>query len=79
MYQDWTEKRIELTETAESPKGMKSAMVVAAIQKLPMRFSISDIVAQCPTVGIAHIRKILHRERDSGHIKSLVEGQLRSG
>lgn len=72
------DNRVELIATSGGAKGIKGAMVVAAIQKLPMRFSISDIVAQCPTVGIAHIRKVLHSERDAGHIKSVGRGPAAS-
>jgi Fic family protein len=61
------EKRVGLIETA---KGAKAAMIVSAIEKLPPRFTISDVAAQCPTVGIDHIRKTLRAERDAGKLRS---------
>ena len=60
------ENRVGLTE---STKGAKISMVLAAIARLPVRFTIADVQAQCPTVGIDHIRKILRAERDAGRLK----------
>lgn len=64
------EKRVGLVETS---KGAKGAMVVAAIQRLPRSFTIAEVAAQCPTVGIDHIRKVLRAERDAGRLR--VEGR----
>ncbi len=65
-YKDF-EKRVGAVENA---KGAKAAMVIASIEKLPLSFTISDVVALCPTVGIDHIRKTLRFERDLGHLRS---------
>jgi hypothetical protein len=37
-------------------------MVLDAISNMPFDFSIKDLQAQCPTVGIDLIRRILHVE-----------------
>lgn len=61
------EHRVGLVESA---KGAKAAMIVSAIEKLPMRFTIGDVAEHCPTVGIDHIRKTLRLQRDAGKIRS---------
>ena len=61
------EKRVGLIEAT---KGAKVAMVLSSIDKLPVRFTIGDVAAQCPTVGIDHIRKIIRAERDAGRLQS---------
>lgn len=65
------ENRVGLVETA---KGAKAAMIVAAVERLPMRFSISDVAANCPTVGIDHLRNTLRAERDAGRLRSEGKG-----
>jgi len=61
------ENRVGLVDTA---KGAKAAMVVGCIEKLPTRFSIGDVIAQCPMVGIDHIRKTIRAQRDAGKLRS---------
>lgn len=61
------ENRVGLVETA---RGAKAAMIVSAIERLPARFTISDLMAQCPTVGVDYIRKTLRVERDAGRLRS---------
>jgi Fic family protein len=56
--------------SVESAKGAKAAMVLAAIERLPARFTIGDVGKKCPTVGIDHLRKILRAERDAGRLKA---------
>lgn len=65
------ESRVGLVETA---KGTKAAMILSAIKKLPVRFTIADVVSNCPTVGIDHIRKTLRAERDAGRLYSEGKG-----
>ncbi|MBM4252792.1 MAG: Fic family protein [Deltaproteobacteria bacterium] len=59
------ENRVGSVETA---KGAKAAIVIAAIERLPVRFTIGDVAKKCPTVGIDHVRKILRAERDAGRL-----------
>jgi Fic family protein len=61
------ENRVGSVETA---RGAKAAMILAEVKRLPMRFTISDVMARCPTVGIDYVRKILRVERDSGRLRS---------
>ena len=64
------ENRVGSVETA---KGAKASMVLAAIERLPVRFTIGDVAKKCPTVGIDHVRKILRAERDAGRL--MAEGR----
>ncbi|MEY3334138.1 MAG: hypothetical protein RLZZ176_2441 [Cyanobacteriota bacterium] len=52
-----------------SAKGSKTALVLDAINNLPLEFSIRELQERCPTVGIDLIRRILRRERDAGHLQ----------
>ncbi len=61
------EKCVSLVETA---RGAKAAMIVPAIERLPARFAISDLMTQCPAVGVDYIRKTPRVERDAGRIRS---------
>lgn len=58
----------------ESARGTKAALVLDAIQRSAVQFSIGDLQAQCPTVGIDHIRKVLRQERDAGRLVCLGRG-----
>lgn len=58
----------------EMARGAKGALVMAAISRLPSRFTISDLVTKCPTVGIDYIRKVIRSERDAGKLKSTGRG-----
>ena len=69
-YRDF-EQRMGFIENA---KGAKASMVLEAIRQLPFEFTISEIVAKCPTVGIDHIRKILRAERDAKQVACLGRG-----
>jgi Fic family protein len=65
------ERRVGLFVNA---KGTKAALILAAIDKLPTKFTISNVAEQCPTVGIDHIRKTLRMQRDKGKLKSVGRG-----
>lgn len=58
----------------ETAHGAKSALVLAAISKLPVKFTISELSEKCPTVGIDYIRKILREQRLTGNLKSTGRG-----
>ncbi len=57
-----------------STKGAKTAMVLDAINNMPFDFSIKDLQAQCPIVGIDLIRRILRQERTEGRLECLGRG-----
>ena len=65
------ESRVGLVVNA---KGTKAALILAAINKLPTKFTIGNVAEQCPTVGIDHIRKTLRIQRDAGQLKSVGRG-----
>ncbi|HOW66026.1 MAG TPA: Fic family protein [Candidatus Paceibacterota bacterium] len=49
----------------KSPRGEKTAMVEAAIQRQTGEFGVSDLQHECPGVGVDLIRKVLKRLRGS--------------
>lgn len=65
------EKRVGSIATA---RGAKGTLVIAAITRLPSKFTISDLVAKCPTVGIDYIRKVIRSERNARRLKSTGRG-----
>lgn len=58
----------------ESARGTMAALVRGAVQKSQGQFSVEELQAQCPTVGIDHIRKVLRQERDAGRLKCIGRG-----
>jgi hypothetical protein len=65
------EDRVGLIETS---RGAKGALVLSAIERLPRKFTISQLAEKCPTVGIDYIRKVLRNERLAGRLKSTGRG-----
>ena len=49
-------------------------LVLAAIERLPLKFTVSQLIEKCPTVGIDYIRKVLRQQRLAGKIKSTGRG-----
>jgi hypothetical protein len=60
-------------ETA-SPKGSKTALILAAIDRHVGPFQASDLQRKCPGVGVDLIRRILKKKRQSGEIDCEVRG-----
>jgi Fic family protein len=60
--------------SVETSRGAKGALVIAAIERLPIKFTASQLVEKCPTVGIDYIRKVLRQQRLDGKIKSTGRG-----
>ena len=58
----------------ESARGAKGALVIAAIERLPKKFTVSQLIEKCPTVGLDYIRKVLRQQRLAGKIKSTGRG-----
>ena len=65
------EDRVGQVETA---RGAKGALVIAAIERLPLKFTVAQLIEKCPTVGIDYIRKVLGQHRLNGKIKSTGRG-----
>ncbi len=69
-YQEFAD-RVGQVETA---RGAKGALVLAAIERLPIKFTVSELTDKCPTVGLDYIRKVLRQQRLAGKIKSTGRG-----
>jgi hypothetical protein len=65
------ENRVGIITTA---RGRKTTMVVDAIRNSSGEFTVKDLQARCPTVGIDLIRKILRIEKNEGRIDCLGRG-----
>ncbi len=59
----------------KSPRGEKTAMVLAAIERQVATFRIADLQTECPGVGVDLIRHILDRLRGEKKIKCLSTGR----
>lgn len=58
-----------------SPKGAKTALIVAAVQSASSPFRVADLQRSCPGVGIDLIRRVLKDLRDKGVVECLGRGQ----
>lgn len=65
------EERVGLVGTA---RGAKGALVLSAIERMPPRFTISELMVKCPTVGVDYVRKVLRAQRDAGKLKTTGRG-----
>lgn len=59
----------------KSPRGEKTAMVLAAIDRQISTFRVADVQAECPGVGLDLIRQLLARLRKDKKIKALGTGR----
>lgn len=59
----------------KSPRGEKTAAVLAAIDRQTSTFRVADLQAGCPGVGLDLIRKLLARLQKDKKIKSLGTGR----
>jgi Fic family protein len=57
-----------------SPKGAKTALVVAAVQNVSSPFRVADLQHLCPGVSIDLIRRVLKDLRDNGRVECLGRG-----
>ena len=51
-------------------RGSKTEMVLRTIEQMRGDFSVSELQAKCPGVGLDLIRRILRRERKAGLLES---------
>jgi len=58
-----------------SPKGAKTELITAAIEKTIGPFRIADIQKECPGVSVDMIRQVLKKLRESGRVECLGRGQ----
>jgi Fic family protein len=59
----------------QSPRGEKTAMVLAAVDRQVDTFRVADLQAQCPGVGVDLIRRVLTRLQKEKKVKSLGTGR----
>ena len=59
----------------KSPRGEKTEAVLAAVDRQVSTFSVADVQAACPGVGLDLIRRILARLQKEQKIKSLGTGR----
>lgn len=64
----------ERVGTLTSARGTKSAMVLGAIRATFGEFSVKELQARCPHVGIDLIRRILREQRQAGNLECLGRG-----
>ena len=58
-----------------SPRGEKTAAVIAAVERQSAIFRVADIQAGCPGVGVDLIRRVLANLQKEGKIKALGTGR----
>ena len=66
------ERRVGLVQGG---RGTKTELVLDVIRRLAGEFSVADLQARCPTVGIDMVRHVLRRERDAGRVECLGRGR----
>jgi hypothetical protein len=58
-----------------SPRGAKTELVVAAIERASGPFRVADLQRSCPGVGLDLIRSVLKKLRAAGKVECLGRGQ----
>jgi Fic family protein len=59
----------------KSPRGEKTAAVLAAIDRQIGAFRVADLQAECPNVGLDLIRKLLARQQSEKKVRALGTGR----
>jgi len=59
----------------KSPRGEKTAAVLAAVERQISTFRVADLQAECPGVGLDLIRRLLARLQKEKKVKSLGTGR----
>ena len=63
------------TGLVQGGRGAKTAMILDVIDHLVGEFSVADLQARCPTVGIDLVRRVLRKQRDAGQVECLGRGR----
>jgi Fic family protein len=58
-----------------SPRGSKTDLVLAAIDRQVGAFQATDLQRDCPGVGLDLIRRILQQKRGSGQVECVIRGR----
>jgi len=56
-------------------RGMKTHLVLQAIEHTIGDFSISELHQRCPSVGLDMLRHVLRSERDAGRVRAIGRGR----
>ncbi|MGO8931522.1 MAG: hypothetical protein ACLQU3_32105 [Limisphaerales bacterium] len=59
----------------KSPRGEKTAAVLAAVDRQVSTFRVADLQGECPGVGVDLIRQLLARLQKENKVKSLGTGR----
>jgi Fic family protein len=59
----------------KSPRGEKTAAVLAAVERQVSTFRVADLQAECPGVGVDLIRQLLARLQKENQVRSLGTGR----
>lgn len=59
----------------KSPRGEKTAAVIAAVERQGPIFRVADVQAGCPVVGVDLIRRVLANLKKEGKVRSLGTGR----
>lgn len=70
-YDEFSERVGDFRET----RGMKTQLVLQAIDQTIGDFSISEIHQKCPTVGWDMLRHVIRNERDKGSLEAVGKGR----
>lgn len=70
-YSEFSERVGDLREG----RGMKTQMVLQAVEQTIGDFSISELHQRCPTVGWDMLRHVLRSERDAGRLEVIGRGR----
>lgn len=70
-YGELSEKIGDLRQT----RGMKTHLVLQAVDQMMTDFSISELHHRCPTVGWDMVRHVLRNERESGRLAVIGKGR----
>ena len=70
-YREFEERVGQVT----SPRGTKTELVTAAIERRANPFRIADLQTACPGVSVDLIRRVLKNLRADGKVKCLGRGQ----
>jgi Fic family protein len=58
----------------KSPRGAKTALIEAAVNKVPREFSLNDLERACPGVSRDMVRRVLRDLRNEGKVECLGRG-----
>jgi hypothetical protein len=55
-------------------RGAKAEFILDAIRRIPGEFTLRELQRSVPDVGIDHLRRVVRREREAGHLERIGDG-----